>query len=186
LKRSSVIAQHLGQKASRVRLLIVDVDGVLTGGEIIMGSGKMELKYFHTLDGFGVVMAQRAGLRVAIITARASEAVEMRAGDLGIKDFFQGRLNKEEAYLHLLQKHHLRDEQVAYVGDDLLDLPVFTRAGLKVAVANAHAHLKAQADYVTIASGGRGAVREVVELLLGWGAGEGSQIGEKEEMSPSG
>jgi 3-deoxy-D-manno-octulosonate 8-phosphate phosphatase (KDO 8-P phosphatase) len=169
-----------------VQLLILDVDGVLTDGQIIMGSGKMELKHFHTLDGFGIVMAQRAGLKVAIITARVSEAVEMRAGDLGIKDYFQGRLNKEEAYQHLLQKYHLQDEQVAYVGDDLLDLPVFTRAGLKVAVANARSDLKAQADYVTIASGGWGAVREVVDLLLGWRDGEELRFEQKKETAPRG
>jgi 3-deoxy-D-manno-octulosonate 8-phosphate phosphatase (KDO 8-P phosphatase) len=133
-----------------------------------MGSGGMELKHFHTLDGLGIPLAQRAGLRVAVITARESEAVAMRAADLKIEDLIQGCLDKQKAYEDLLEKYDLRDEQVAYVGDDLIDLPAFGRAGLKVAVANARSQLKLMADYVTIAHGGRGAVRETVELLLGW------------------
>ena len=185
MKRSLVISRHLGQKASRVRLLLLDVDGVLTGGEIILGSGGMELKHFHTLDGLGIAMARQAGLIVAIITARESEAVAARAADLGIEDYIQGSLDKQQAYERLLQKYDLRDEQVAYVGDDLIDLPAFQRAGLKVAVANARSPLKSMADYVTIASGGQGAVREVVELLLGWRSEEESQIGESAETSPT-
>jgi len=133
-----------------------------------MGSGGMELKHYHTLDGLGIAVALKAGLKVAIITARESEAVAMRAADLKIEDFIQGCVDKQKAYDDLLQKYGLRDEQVAYVGDDLIDLPAFRRAGLKVAVANARSSLKLLADYVTIAAGGRGAVRETVELLLGW------------------
>jgi 3-deoxy-D-manno-octulosonate 8-phosphate phosphatase (KDO 8-P phosphatase) len=128
----------------------------------------MELKHFHTLDGLGIAMAQRAGLRVAIITYRDSEAVALRAADLGVEDFMQGCRDKQKAYDDLLRKYGLRDEEVAYAGDDLVDLPAFQRAGLKVAVANARSELKQLADYVTIAAGGRGAVREAVELLLGW------------------
>ncbi len=150
-----------------------------------MGSGGMELKHFHTLDGLGMATARGAGLKVAIITARSSEAVAIRAADLGIEDVVQGCLDKQQAYDGLLEKYGLRDEQVAYVGDDLIDLPVLRRAGLKVAVANARAQLKLMADYVTIASGGRGAVREVVELLLGWRSGEDSQIGERAETPSS-
>jgi 3-deoxy-D-manno-octulosonate 8-phosphate phosphatase (KDO 8-P phosphatase) len=178
-----IIASNLGQKAARVRLLILDVDGVLTGGEIIMGSAGMELKHFHTLDGLGIAMAREAGLKVAFITYRDSEAVAMRAADLGIDELVQGCRDKEQAYDRLLKKFGLRDEQVAYVGDDLIDLPAFHRAGLKVAVPNAQAQLKSMADYVTIAGGGRGAVREVVELLLGWRTGEESRIGETEKSS---
>jgi 3-deoxy-D-manno-octulosonate 8-phosphate phosphatase (KDO 8-P phosphatase) len=151
-----------------VKLLILDVDGVLTDGKVVLGTGGMELKQFHTLDGFGIARAQDGGLIVALITARVSEAVETRALELGIKDFLQGRRDKREAYGHLLEKYGLGDDQVAYVGDDLFDLPVLERAGLKVAVANASTAVKRVADYVTIADGGRGAVREVVDLLLGW------------------
>jgi 3-deoxy-D-manno-octulosonate 8-phosphate phosphatase (KDO 8-P phosphatase) len=128
----------------------------------------MELKSFDTRDGLGIVMARQFGLEVAIITARVSEAVEARASDLGIKDFLQGRMDKTDAYEHLLGKHGVTDEQVAFVGDDLLDMPAMMRAGLKVAVANASQELKEVADYVTLASGGNGAVREVVDLLMGW------------------
>jgi 3-deoxy-D-manno-octulosonate 8-phosphate phosphatase (KDO 8-P phosphatase) len=151
-----------------VQLLILDVDGVLTGGGIILGSRGMELKVFNTRDGQGIVLAHQAGLNVAIITARVSEAVEARAGDLGISDYLQGRKDKLQAYEHLLKKYHLVDEQVAYVGDDVLDVPVMKRVGLRVAVANASAELKGLADYVTLAEGGQGAVREVIDLLLGW------------------
>lgn len=133
-----------------------------------MGDEEMELKHFDTRDGLGIVMACRAGLKVAIITGRVSEAVMTRAGELGVKDLFQGSMNKLEAYERLLKRHHLTDQQVAFVGDDLLDLPVMKRVGLKVAVANASGELKALADYVTLASGGRGAVREVIDFLLGW------------------
>jgi 3-deoxy-D-manno-octulosonate 8-phosphate phosphatase (KDO 8-P phosphatase) len=158
----------LGHKAAQIQLLILDVDGTLTRGEIILGVEGMELKHFDTRDGLGIAMARRAGLKVAIITGRVSEAVMTRAGELGVKDLFQGNRNKLEAYESLLKKYHLTDQQVAFVGDDLLDLPVMKRVGLKVAVANASGELKAVADYVTLASGGRGAVREVIDLLLGW------------------
>ncbi len=151
-----------------MQLLILDVDGVLTGGGIILGSRGMELKVFNTRDGQGIAMARQAGLNVAMITARVSEAVETRAGDLGISDYLQGRKDKLQAYEHLLEKYQLMDEQVAYVADDVLDVPVMKRVGLKVAVANASGELKALADYVTLAEGGQGAVREVVDLLLGW------------------
>lgn len=151
-----------------MQLLILDVDGVLTGGEIILGSEGMELKAFNTMDGMAMTMAHEAGLKVAIITGRVSEAVTARASELGIKDLFQGSMDKMEAYENLLKRHQLTDLQVAYVGDDLLDLPLLKRAGFKVAVANASGELKAMADYVTLASGGNGAVREVVEFLLGW------------------
>jgi len=151
-----------------VRLLILDVDGVLTGGEIILGSEGMELKHFNTKDGLGIAMARRAGLGVAIITGRVSQAVVTRAGEMGVEDLFQGNMDKLEVFESLLKKYRLTDEQVAFVGDDLLDLPVLKRAGLKIAVANASGELKALADYVTLARGGRGAIREVVDLLLGW------------------
>ena len=146
-----------------------------------MGSEGIELKAFNTLDGMAVAMAHQAGLKVAIITARISEAVTTRASELGIKDLFQGSMDKMEAYESLLKRYGLTDQQVAYVGDDLMDLPLMKRAGLKVAVANARGELKALADYVSLASGGEGAVREVVELLLGWKEGkETSSIGKDE------
>ena len=151
-----------------MELLILDVDGVLTGGEIIHGSGGMELKHFSTRDGLAIVQAHRAGLVVAFITGRSSEAVMARAAELGVKDLFQGHTDKLEAYQSLLRKYHLDDDQVAFVGDDLVDLPVMRKVGLKMAVANASGELKAVADYVTIASGGQGAVREIVDFLLGW------------------
>jgi 3-deoxy-D-manno-octulosonate 8-phosphate phosphatase (KDO 8-P phosphatase) len=160
-----------------VKLLILDVDGVLTDGKVVLGTDGLELKHFHTLDGFGIARAHEKGLIVAFITARVSEAVETRALELGVKDFLQGRRDKVEAYEHLLEKHHLSDDQVAYVGDDLFDLPVLSRAGLKVAVANAVTPLKRAADYVTLAPGGHGAVREVIELLLGWRDLKESQAG---------
>jgi 3-deoxy-D-manno-octulosonate 8-phosphate phosphatase (KDO 8-P phosphatase) len=177
----STINPTLGQKAAGVQLLILDVDGVLTGGAIILGSEGMELKAFSTLDGTAVAMAHKVGLKVAIITGRVSEAVTARASELGIKDLFQGSMDKMETYESLLKRHQLTDQQVAYMGDDLLDLPLMKRAGLKVAVANACGELKAMADYVTLASGGDGAVREVVELLLGWREGKETWFIEEDE-----
>jgi len=133
-----------------------------------LGSAGMELKHFNTRDGLGIILGQEAGIKVAFITGRTSPAVEMRAKDLRVGDCLQGRSDKLVAYQELLDKYGLTDEQVAFVGDDLLDLPALKRAGLKVAVSNASPEVKTAVDYVTIAAGGHGAVREVVEMLLGW------------------
>lgn len=153
-------------KIERIRLIVLDVDGVLTDGRIVLGTGGMELKSFDTQDGMGTVMARQAGLKVAIITGRESEAVTRRAAELGIDETFQKCVDKLPPYLQLLEKYDLTDEKVACIADDLLDLSILKRAGFKVAVHNARREVKAIADYVTEAKGGRGAVREVVDMIL--------------------
>lgn len=154
------------EKAKKIRMLILDVDGVLTDGLLIYGSNGIELKAFHVQDGFGIRAVQRMGILVAIITGRDSDIVAQRARELDISEVHQGVLSKVEVYNKLLSQYGLKDENVAYIGDDLLDLPVLIRVGLSVAPANAHPEVKARVDYVAERAGGHGAVREVTELLL--------------------
>ena len=160
------VAPDVLARARAVRLVILDVDGVLTDGRIIYGTGGMELKAFDVRDGHGVKMFHRAGLRTAILTGRTSEVVARRAEELGIADVVQNAKDKLAAYRELLARHALADAQVACVGDDVTDLPLFARAGLAVAVPGAAPEARAAAHYVTRRAGGRGAVREVLDLIL--------------------
>ncbi len=153
-------------RARAVRLVILDVDGVLTDGRIIYGTGGIELKAFDVRDGHGVKLFHRMGLRTAIVTGRTSEIVARRAEELGIADLVQGTKDKLAAYRELLARHALPDAHVACLGDDVTDLPLFARAGLAVAVAGAAPEARAAAHYVTRRAGGRGAVREVLDLIL--------------------
>lgn len=153
------------EKAQKVKWLLLDVDGVMTDGGIVLSDG-LEIKRFHTQDGLGIRLAQRAGLRVGILTGRESEAVARRARELGIEEVRQGCSSKLEAYLQVVERYGLKDEEVAYMGDDLPDLPLLRRVGLAFAVANAVPEVKRQVDHVTRKAGGEGAVREAVELLL--------------------
>lgn len=148
-----------------IRLLALDVDGVLTDGSIMYGPS-MELKSFHVADGLGLVVAMRAGLQVAWITGRSSEAVRQRVRELNISLLLEGSANKREGLLAACRRLGVPPESAAYVGDDLNDLPAFGVAGLRVAVANGAEEVRRAADWVTSARGGRGAVREVVERLL--------------------
>jgi 3-deoxy-D-manno-octulosonate 8-phosphate phosphatase (KDO 8-P phosphatase) len=152
--------------ASRVRMLILDVDGVLTDGGIILDNEGNELKAFHVRDGHGLKMLTRAGTKVALITGRYSKVVERRAHELGIIEVYQRCHIKSVAYEHLVEKFGLADEEVAYIGDDIVDLPILRRVGLPVAVADATDETKAAAVHITRSRGGRGAVREICELLL--------------------
>ncbi len=149
-----------------VRVLVMDVDGVLTGGEIIHGTGGMELKQFHVQDGMGVTLARRAGILPVVITVRKSEAVAKRSEDLKIAEVHQGITRKWECLKEILKRHGFEPEEVAYVGDDLVDLPVMRRVGLPIAVANATEDVKRNAEWITAREGGRGAVREAVEMIL--------------------
>ena len=160
------VAPDVLARARAVRLVILDVDGVLTDGRIIYGTGGMELKAFDVRDGHGVKMFHQAGLRTAILTGRTSEVVGRRAEELGIADVVQNAKDKLAAYRELLARHALADAQVACVGDDVTDLPLFARAGLAVAVPGAAPEARAAAHYVTRRAGGRGAVREVLDLIL--------------------
>jgi len=152
--------------AAGIRLLALDVDGVLTDGRLYFAEDGNELKAFDIQDGHGLKLLQAAGLRCALISGRNTRLVERRASNLGIKLLLQGREDKLVALRELTQGLGMPLEQVAYVGDDWPDLPALRAVGLGIAVANAHAELRTHADYVTRLEGGRGAVREVCDLLL--------------------
>lgn len=158
--------EEVGRRAARVSLLLLDCDGVLTDGRITPVEGGEELKSFHTRDGHGLVMLHRAGLRSGIISGRRSRLVELRAADLGISFVRQGALDKVEAFESLLREAGVEASQAAYVGDDVVDIPLMRRCALAVAVADATPDTRAAAHYVTQLPGGFGAVREVCELLL--------------------
>jgi 3-deoxy-D-manno-octulosonate 8-phosphate phosphatase (KDO 8-P phosphatase) len=154
------------ERARKTRLLIMDVDGVLTDGRIIQDSHGHELKVFDVKDGHGIVMAHRAKLRTALISGRASETITRRAEELGIELVFQKIWNKLEVYEKILVDTELTHEEVAYIGDDLIDIPLLRRVGLAVAVADAVHEVKAASHLITQRAGGEGAVREVIELIL--------------------
>jgi 3-deoxy-D-manno-octulosonate 8-phosphate phosphatase (KDO 8-P phosphatase) len=154
------------RRASEVRLLLLDCDGVLTDGRITPVPGGDELKSFHTHDGHGLVMLHRAGLHSGIISGRTSRLVEMRAADLGITYVRQGALDKPSVFDSLLAEAAVEPSQIAYVGDDVVDIPLMRRSGLAVAVADATPDTRDAAHYVTRLNGGHGAVREVCELIL--------------------
>ncbi|MBI5787347.1 MAG: HAD hydrolase family protein [Candidatus Schekmanbacteria bacterium] len=154
------------EKARKIKLLIMDVDGVLTDGRIILGNNGDEFKVFDVKDGFAIRMAQRVGLKTAIITARNTKIVEMRAKELEITAVYQNALVKAEAYLKLMADFQLQHEEAAYLGDDLIDLPVMLQVGLAITVPEAVEDVKQRAHYITRHSAGRGAVREAVELIL--------------------
>ncbi|SJZ47272.1 KdsC family phosphatase [Selenihalanaerobacter shriftii] len=158
--------QQLTSKATNIKLFITDVDGVLTDGRIILGNDGQEMKFFHVQDGKGIKLAQEAGIEVAIITGRESEAVTRRAKELAITEVHQGIKDKVATFNQLLSKYDLDSEEVAYIGDDLNDLLLLRRVGLALTVANGVNEVKEEADYITKKDGGRGAIREVIELIL--------------------
>lgn len=179
--KTSVHARNraaLKARARKIKLLLMDVDGVLTDGRIYYvptdsgprphgaRPGLIETKTFHSRDGLGVRFAHQAGLRTGIISGRQSPVVEHRARELGIHFIRQGAREKLAPYREILQEAGLRDEQVCYVGDDLVDLPVLVRVGLAVGVGSGHPLLSRYVHYVTRAPGGLGAVRETIELIL--------------------
>lgn len=159
---------------SAIKLLILDVDGVLTDGTIIINEDGSESKRFDTQDGHGIKMWNRSGRMTAIISGRQANATSVRAEQLNIAHVIQGQKKKLPAFEGLLSQLDLRADEAAYVGDDLMDIPLVKRAGFGVAVSNGVQELKDAADYVTKASGGSGAVREVIEYILkgtnGWDA----------------
>jgi 3-deoxy-D-manno-octulosonate 8-phosphate phosphatase (KDO 8-P phosphatase) len=154
------------KKLKKIRCLLLDVDGVLTDGSIILGAGGMEMKRFHVQDGMGITLARMAGIRVGIITGRKSEAVTRRAEELGIDYCFQEVKDKCDALDRIVEKDGFREKEICYIGDDIQDILIMERAGISVAVSNARDEVKSVADYTTAAHGGRGAVREVVEEIL--------------------
>ncbi|MFZ6016997.1 MAG: KdsC family phosphatase [Nitrospirota bacterium] len=158
--------KELLEIAKGIKLLILDVDGVLTDGSIILDNEGNEFKSFHVRDGHGIKMLIRAGIQVAIITGRYSKVVERRAHELGITEVFQKCHDKRDAYRELVEKFSLNDSEIAYIGDDIVDISLLKRSGFSVAVRNADDEVKADAMMITRNSGGRGAVREVCDFLL--------------------
>ena len=154
------------RKAAKIKLLLLDVDGVLTDGRIIIDDRGVETKQFHVRDGQGIASLKWAGIEIGFITGRSSAVVRHRAKDLGVGLVYQGVANKLTCYEEIKRRQGLKDEQIAYVGDDMIDLPVLLRAGLAFSVADGWPGLASAVDYVTTAAGGQGAVREVAELLL--------------------
>lgn len=153
-------------RGQKIKLIVLDVDGVLTNGQLVFGTQGELMKKFHAQDGLGISLAHNVGLKTAIITGRKSQMVELRSAELRIADVYQGTLSKVEALHELMAKYDLTLEEVAYVGDDLNDLPVLIHVGLACAVANAAPEVKEHAHLVTQKPGGNGAVREVIEYIL--------------------
>ncbi|MEP6819637.1 MAG: HAD family hydrolase [bacterium] len=154
------------RRASRIKLLLMDCDGVLTDGRLWLTEDGDDQKSFNAHDGLGLTLLHRAGLKSGIISGRSSKAVARRAAELGVEFVRQGEPDKIAAFEHVLQQAGLAESEVAFVGDDLPDIPIMKRAELAVAVADALEETRLVAHYVTRARGGRGAVREVVELIL--------------------
>ncbi len=154
------------KRAARIKLLLMDCDGVLTDGRVWLFENGEEQKGFHTRDGLGIDLLHRAGLRSGIISGRTSTAVERRAKGLGMSFIIQGCEKKQQAFAETLRQAGVENLEVAYIGDDLNDIPLMVQSGLGVAVADATLETREHAHYVTNAAGGSGAVREVCELIL--------------------
>ena len=151
----------------KTKILILDVDGVMTDGSIILGSNDgEEYKQFNVRDGTGIKMFQRAGFIVALITGRKSGVVERRASELGIEDIYQGAIDKIKSFREILKKHDITKEEAVYMGDDIIDIPVIKEAGVGIAVRDSMPEVIEAADLVANFKGGRGAVREITDLIL--------------------
>ena len=158
--------QDILEKAAEIKLVVFDVDGVLTDGSLFIGDDGQEYKAFNSKDGHGMRMLQDAGVDIAIITGRVSRVVEHRVKDLGIKHVYQGKRQKLPAFEELLEKVGLSPDEVAYVGDDVVDLPVMSKVGLAICVQDGHPFVKKHAHWITEHGGGRGAGRDVCEMIL--------------------
>jgi 3-deoxy-D-manno-octulosonate 8-phosphate phosphatase (KDO 8-P phosphatase) len=166
MQRNWSSMQAIYAKARQIRIAIFDVDGVLTDGALYLTDSGEEIKSFNSRDGHGLNMLRESGVELAIITGRTSRSVELRAKNLGIELLFQGVTDKALAYATLLQARALEPEAVAYMGDDVVDLPVLVRCGLALTVPDAPLFVQQHADYITRAKGGHGAAREVCELIM--------------------
>ncbi|MEI6860312.1 MAG: 3-deoxy-manno-octulosonate-8-phosphatase KdsC [Shewanella sp.] len=160
------VTDKIWQKAKKIKLLICDVDGVFSDGLVYMSNAGEELKTFHTRDGYGVRSLLSSDIAVTIITGRKSKIVEDRMTTLGIEHIYQGVDNKLAPYHTLLSLYNVTPEQVAYIGDDMVDLPVMKQVGLSICVADGHPYVKQNADFVTSIRGGHGAFRELADLIL--------------------
>jgi 3-deoxy-D-manno-octulosonate 8-phosphate phosphatase (KDO 8-P phosphatase) len=154
------------EKAKKLKLLILDVDGVLTDGKLFFDNQGNEYKSFHARDGHGIKLLRQTGVEVAVISGRKSNSVALRMKNLGIEHVYQGHENKQAAFNEILEKIGITPEQAAHVGDDLLDLPIMIRVGLAIAVSDANFAVKQRADWCTSLPGGHGAVREVCDFIM--------------------
>jgi 3-deoxy-D-manno-octulosonate 8-phosphate phosphatase (KDO 8-P phosphatase) len=158
--------QAVLEKARKLKLLILDVDGVLTDGKLFFDNEGNEYKAFHARDGHGIKLLRQTGVEVAVISGRKSNSVALRMKNLGIEYVYQGYENKIAAFDEIIDKLRITPDQAAHVGDDLLDLPIMARVGLAIAVDDANFAVKQRADWCTTLSGGHGAVREVCDLIM--------------------
>ncbi len=156
----------LEEKAKKIKMFLMDVDGVLTDGKVIYDSNGNEIKAFNVRDGLGITLLHKAGIKTGIITGRNSPMVEKRANELKINEVFQGKNKKIESYQHIKEKYNLKDEEILYIGDDLIDIPILKKVGFPVSVHDAPEIVKKYCIYITKKRGGEGAVRETVEFLL--------------------
>jgi 3-deoxy-D-manno-octulosonate 8-phosphate phosphatase (KDO 8-P phosphatase) len=158
--------QDILARAARIRLMIFDVDGILTDGSLHYAPDGEMIKTFNVLDGHGIKLLQQSGVATAIISARKSAIVAKRAGDLGVQHLYQGVHDKLEAFEELLAKTGTARDACGFVGDDVIDLPILLRVGFAASVPNGHGEVKSRVHYVTKASGGQGAARELCDLIL--------------------
>ncbi|MCX5678411.1 MAG: HAD-IIIA family hydrolase [Candidatus Omnitrophica bacterium] len=161
-----MISQDLLDRVKKIKVLILDIDGVMTDGHIIYSIYGDELKFFDVQDGFGITLLLRAGIKSVIITAKKSRIVKLRARDMKVAKAYQGYTVKLKAFNHVIKKFKVKPEEVCFIGDDLIDIPVLKRVGLAVAVPNAVEEVRQCAHFVTSRAGGHGGVRELCDLIL--------------------
>jgi len=161
-----MISKDILERARRVKVVILDIDGVMTDGRIIYSIYGDELKFFDVQDGFGITLLHRAGIKTVIITAKKSKIVKLRARDLKISRVYQGFVHKLVPLNKILKAFKVSTDEICFIGDDLIDLPVLKRAGFSVSVPNAMEEVRGHAHYITSKTGGRGAVREICDIIL--------------------
>ena len=165
-EKSQTLLTEVVEKAKKLKLLILDVDGVLTDGKLFFDNQGNEYKSFHARDGHGIKLLRQTGVEVAVISGRKSDSVTLRMKNLGIEHVYQGYENKRAAFNEIIEKIGITPEQAAHVGDDLLDLPIMTRVCFSIAVSDANFAVKQRADWCTTLPGGHGAVREVCDFIM--------------------
>lgn len=157
---------NLKSKLRKIKMILLDVDGVLTDGKIIISSDGIEYKHFHAHDGYGILKAKRAGIIVGLVSGRTSEVVNKRADKLGIELVYQGNEDKLSVFQEIKSRYNITEDQTAFIGDDEFDIPLLKAVGFSAAPANAINEVKKVVDYVTKVEGGNGAAREVIDLIL--------------------
>lgn len=160
------ISKKLTNKIKKIKLIICDDDGVLTDGSIILNDAGIETKRYDVKDGTGIKLAMFSGLQVCVLSGRDSKVLRHRAKELGIEKVYQGNIKKKEEFIKILRDYHLKPDEVAFIGDDVIDLPVIEEVGFSVAVRDANSGIKKRVDFITKAKGGHGAVREVIDIIL--------------------